>query len=65
MSIEVRIAVMSHLSDCQEMLSLTDNREYVIKKINFVKRLLIRYKDNLNQEVSEDELNKIWSEIFQ
>lgn len=62
--ISVQMAIMSHLSDCQEMLSLADNREYVIKKMNFVKKLVLTYPDT-SIEVSENELNEIWKNYKQ
>lgn len=62
MNIEVRMAIMSHLSDAQELLSMGMSEE-ANKRINFVKRLLIKFKDNINQEVSEDELDKIYGEL--
>lgn len=60
--ISVRMAIMSHLSDAQELLSMGMSEE-ANKRINFVKRLLIKFKDNINQEVSEDELDKIYGEL--
>lgn len=59
MKITVQMAIMSHLSDCQEMLSLANNRNYVIKKINFIKQLVLTYSDT-SVEVEEEELNEIW-----
>lgn len=61
--IPVQIAIMSHLSDCQEMLSLADNLEYVIKKMNFVKQLVLTYPDT-SIEVSENELNELWNKTM-
>lgn len=61
--ISVQMAIMSHLSDCQEMLSLADNREYVIKKMNFVKKLVLTYPDT-SIEVSENELNELWEQTM-
>lgn len=61
--ISVQMAIMSHLSDCQEMLSLVDNREYVIKKMNFVKQLVLTYPDT-SIEVSENELNELWEQTM-
>lgn len=52
------MAIMSHLSDAQELLSMGMSDE-ANKRINFVKRLLIKFKD-ISQEVSEDELDKIY-----
>ena len=62
--ISVQMAIMSHLSDCQEMLSLADNREYVSNKINFVKQLVLTYPDT-SIEVSENELNEIWKRTME
>ena len=61
--ISVQMAIMSHLSDCQEMLSLADNREYVINKINFAKQLVLTYPDT-SIEVSENELNELWKRMM-
>jgi hypothetical protein len=62
--ISVQMAIMSHLSDCQEMLSLADNREYVINKINFAKQLVLTYSDT-SIEVSEKELNELWKKTME
>lgn len=62
--ISVQMAIMSHLSDCQEMLSLSDNRKYVSDKINFVKQLVLTYPDT-SIEVSENELNEIWKQTME
>lgn len=64
--IPVQIVIMSHLSDAQELLTIgigREGKEDAIKRINFAKYLLIKFGDNISQEVSEDELNKIWSEL--
>lgn len=73
MNIEVRMAIMSHLSDAQEIGIIAANtilarsRTKLIQEqslhINFAKRLLIKYKDNINQEISEETLDTIWKEI--
>ena len=62
--IPVQMAIMSHLSDAQEMLSLADNREYVINKINFAKQLVLTYHDT-SIEVSENELNELWKKTME
>lgn len=71
--IEVRMAVMSHLSDAQEIgnialsyLTMKDRIRMMQEQnlhINFAKRLLMKYKDNLNVEISEEELDELWKEI--
>lgn len=55
----LRMVVMSHLSDVQDGGNLP---EELHTKINFVKRLIMSFKD-LNQKVSETELNKIYNEL--
>jgi len=62
--ISVQMAIMSHLSDCQEMLSLSDNIKYVSDKINFVKQLVLTYPDT-SIEVSENELNELWKRTME
>lgn len=72
--IEVRMAVLSHLSDAQELgdiaagTIIARERSNLIqaqnRHIKFAKCLLIRYKENLNQEVSDEELDELWNEIF-
>lgn len=62
--ISVQMAIMSHLSDCQEMLSLASNRDYAINKMNFVKQLVLTYPDT-SIEVSENELNELWHKTIQ
>ena len=73
-AIEVRMAVISHLSDAQEIgriavMSNTTEQRFRMQQeqnlhINFAKRLLMKYKDNINQEVSEDELDNLWKELI-
>lgn len=59
----IQMAIMSHLSDCQEMLSLSDNRDYAIKKINFVKQLVLTYTDT-TINLTEEELSQIWNKTM-
>lgn len=59
---KVRMAIMSHLSDAQEVISF--DKVQAIKEINFAKKLLLRYSDT-SIEVSEKELNDIWDSLSQ
>lgn len=63
MMIKVQMAIMSHLSDCQEMLTLSANNEYVTNKLNFVKKLVMSYPDTA-VEVEESALNELWNETM-
>lgn len=72
MNIEARMAIISHLSDAQEIgsfiISVDNELKLKMKQeqdlhINFAKRLLIKFKDNINQEISEDELDEIWKDM--
>lgn len=65
--ISVQMAIMSHLSDAQEILHIINCEEHynMIKtKIKFVKQLMLTYTDTL-VEVSENELNELWKKIIQ
>lgn len=57
----VRIAILSHLSDAQELMSVDVNRAY--DEITFAKRLTIEYFD-LEKAVSEEELDALWNKMF-
>ena len=65
MTINVKIVIMSHLSDAQELidLSLSINKGIEIDNhINFAKALLLNYP-NTNVDVEEKELNELWQKI--
>lgn len=59
--IEVRMAMMSHLSDAQELISM-GYTQAANKEINFVKLMTHQYH-NLEVEVAESELNELWSKL--
>ena len=65
--ISVQMAIMSHLSDAQELLSMALNLERaadeVNKQINFAKHLLLKYPDT-SVELSNEELNEEWHEVI-
>lgn len=65
MTINVKIVIMSHLSDAQELidLSLSINKNIEIDNhINFAKALLLNYP-NTDVDVEEKELNELWQKI--
>lgn len=65
--ISVQMAIMSHLSDAQEIASEAIShqlRKCAIDKINFVKQLVLTYPDT-SIEVSEKELNEIWNKTME
>jgi len=64
MKIDVRMAIMSHLSDAQEALNMGLTNRVINNEINFAKRLLMKYKDNINVEVEETELDDFWREVL-
>jgi hypothetical protein len=55
--ITLSIVINSHLSDA--LIEVSYNPELAIKRIQFVKILTHKFP-NLNERVSEDELNNIW-----
>ena len=60
--ISVQMAIISHLSDVQEMNSVGMG-EYGYKHINFAKQLVLTYPDT-SIEVPEKELNELWKKTI-
>tara|TARA_B100001250_G_scaffold409003_1_gene432446 strand:+ start:1854 stop:2063 length:210 start_codon:yes stop_codon:yes gene_type:complete len=59
MKIRKQMAIMSHLSDCQEMIQFEGQEERTRMRINFVKMILTD-GNQLDHEYTTDELDKIW-----
>lgn len=49
---------MSHLSDAQELINM-GLREKASNEINYAKRMLNYYRDNVTQQVDEKELTEV------
>lgn len=65
MKIKVQMAIMSNLSDAQELTAVAISRECkeaAILRMNFVKQLVLTYPDT-SVEVEEEELNEIWRKV--
>lgn len=65
--IPVQMAIMSHLSDAQDLLNTYGGnypRKSVDKCINFAKQLVLTYPDT-SIEVSENELNELWKKTME
>lgn len=62
MTVNVRIAIASHLSDAQEYLEL-GFRKNASSEINLAKAILFKYIDS-DMEVEERELNELANEVF-
>ena len=58
MDIEVRMAIMSHLSDAQEAIQFGDKKR-AVNEINYAKRMLNHYRSDITKSVNEDELTKV------
>ena len=58
MKIRVKIAMMSHLSDAQELIMIGNGKQALIE-INYAKRLIDYYHQDQNQEAEDDELTKV------
>lgn len=58
MQVEVRMAIMSHLSDAQELIDI-GAKEKALEQINYAKRMLSYYRGNVTQQVDEDELTEV------
>jgi hypothetical protein len=63
MKINVKIVIMSHLSDAQQLVNIgLINGKGVHNHINFAKALLLNYP-NTDVDVEEKELNELWQKI--
>lgn len=60
--ITVEMALASHLSDIQELLSIPGSAERINHEVNFIKAVLFAYPDT-TQTIDTKTLNKIWHEI--
>lgn len=58
MKIKVSMAIMSHLSDAQELMMIGGIVQ-ANEHINFAKKLVLKYV-NTDEEVSAEELDKLW-----
>lgn len=58
MQVEVRMAIMSHLSDAQELIYM-GIKDKALEQINYAKRMLSYYRDNVTQQVEERELTEV------
>ncbi len=58
MTTRVRMAIMSHLSDAQQMMKY--DAEIANLHINFAKTLLINY-NNIDDDVTYSELDALWT----
>lgn len=58
MEIEVRMAIMSHLSDAQELISM-GMKDKAVDEINYAKRMLSHYRKDITQYVDEKELTDV------
>lgn len=61
--ISVQMAIMSHLSDAQELLEIGVLKQEIQNKINFAKQLVLTHPDT-TIEVSENELNELWKKTI-
>lgn len=62
--ISVQMAIMSHLSDAQELIQMgAEGRLRANNHINFAKQLVLTYPDT-SIEVSENELNELWKKTM-
>lgn len=60
--ISVQMAIMSHLSDAQELSEFHALKSVMNHHIDFVKQLVLTYTDT-SVEVEEEELNEIWRKV--
>lgn len=73
MEISVVIAIISHLSDAQELVNLMQKlpdeeskielKKKINERINFAKHILLKYENDLKQTLTKEQLNVLWKEI--
>lgn len=56
MKYKKQAVIMSHLSDCQEMINFHNHKEQLRQRINFVKMILM----DSREEFTSEELDQIW-----
>lgn len=61
--ISVQMAIMSHLSDAQELIEIGVLKQEIQNKINFAKQLVLTYPDT-SIKVSEKELTELWNKTI-
>lgn len=59
---EVSMVMMSHLSDAQHLMESGFTLE-ANKCINFAKLLLIMHNDDMNKEISDEEIANLWDKV--
>ena len=63
MTSKAYMAIMSHLSDAQQLIdSSTKEGNTARQHINLAKMILSKYKDDIKQEVEWPELDNLWIE---
>ena len=58
---EIRMTIMSHLSDAQHLMEI-GLKEEANHCINFAKLLLLEY-DDVNEYITENKLANLWEQI--
>ena len=59
MQIPAKIAIMSHLSDAQELVNMGCSKRAINAEINMAKAILMRVMEDDARTLSEQELNQI------
>ena len=63
--VKVSLVCMSHLSDIQEMVISENKPDYIVSRVNFVKFLLMKYRNTetlINPDKEFEDFKK-WSNI--
>ncbi len=61
--ISVKMAIMNHLSDVQELTRMGVCQKTVQMKLDFVKHMLLKYS-NTSVKLSSEEMKKEWKEVI-
>ena len=64
MQIPAKIAIMSHLSDAQELVNMDCSKRAINAEINIAKAILMHVMEDDTRTLSEQELNQICMKLL-
>ena len=64
MKVSPKMAIMSHLSDVQELLAILPQAKWAVRDINIAKAILLNYSKDLETLVDEEDINKTISQYI-
>jgi hypothetical protein len=62
MSVKISIVVKSHLNDAR--MEIVDNPNLANDRLKFITSLITFAKNDLNNEITDEELDNLWNETI-